>query len=132
MSPTSEVFGDPARPSLSAEQRHMVESLCSSGRPLDVVIGRAGAGKTLTLDAVREAFETSGHRVIGASLAARAARELQSGAGIGSTTAHSLHTELASGRRKLRSGDVVVIDEAGMLGTRLMADIVDHAMRSEA
>ncbi len=120
------------RPSLSAEQRHMVESLCSSGRPLDVVIGRAGAGKTFTLDAVREAFETSGHRVIGASLAARAARELQSGAGIGSTTAHSLHSELASGRRKLRSGDVVVIDEAGMLGTRLMADIVDHAKRAEA
>ncbi len=121
-----------SRPSLSAEQRHMVEVICSSGRPLDVVIGRAGAGKTFTLDAVREAFETSGHRVIGASLAARAAKELQSGAGIASTTAHSLHADLSSGRRKLRSGDVVVIDEAGMLGTRLMADIVDHAHRAEA
>jgi conjugative relaxase-like TrwC/TraI family protein len=121
-----------ARPSLSAEQRHMVEVICSSGRPLDVVIGRAGAGKTFTLDAVREAFETSGHRVIGASLAARAAKELQSGAGIASTTAHSLHADLSSRRRKLRSGDVVVIDEAGMLGTRLMADIVDHARRAEA
>ncbi len=121
-----------SRPSLSGEQRRMVEQLCLSGRPLDVVIGRAGAGKTFTLDAVREAFENSDHRVIGISLAARAARELQSGAGIASTTAHSLHADLESSRRKLRVGDVLVIDEAGMLGTELMADLVGKAHRAEA
>ncbi len=121
-----------ARPSLSREQQRMVEQLCQSGRPLDVVIGRAGAGKTFTLDAVREAFENSDHRVIGISLAARAARELQSGAGIASTTAHSLHGDLESGRRKLRAGDVLVIDEAGMLGTELMADLVGRAHRADA
>ena len=121
-----------SRPSLSNEQRRMVEELCRSGRPLDLVIGRAGAGKTFTLDAVREAFEESGHRVIGTSLAARAAKELQAGAGIPSTTVHSLQADLESGRRKLRPGDVVVIDEAGMLGTILMADIVERASKAEA
>jgi hypothetical protein len=35
-----------ARPSLSAEQRSMVERLCLDGDPVSVVIGRAGAGKT--------------------------------------------------------------------------------------
>lgn len=110
----------------------MVEALCLSGRPLDVVIGRAGAGKTFTLDAVREAFKQSDHRVIGASLAARAARELQSGAGIRSTTAHSLHADIEAGRRRLGPGDVLVIDEAGMLGTVMMADLVDKAHRAEA
>ena len=120
------------RPSLGKEQRQMVEKLCFSGRPLDVVIGRAGAGKTFTLDAVREAFEASGHRVIGASLAARAARELESGAGIRSITTHSLHNELTTGRRRLHPGDVVVIDEAGMLGTQLMASLVQYAERAEA
>ena len=49
----------------------------ASGRPVDVVVGRAGAGKTFALDAVRDAFEASGHRVRGISLAARAARELE-------------------------------------------------------
>lgn len=120
------------RPSLTDEQRGMVNELCLSGRPIDVVIGRAGAGKTFTLDAVREAFEASGHRVLGASLAARAARELQAGAGIRSTTAHSLLTALESGRGRLREGDVVVVDEAGMLGTRVMASLAAEAAGANA
>lgn len=91
-----------ARPSLSDEQRAMVSQLCLAGRPADVVIGRAGAGKTFTLDAVREAYQSSGHRVLGVSLAARGARELQSGSGIASSTAHSLHNALAAGRSRLR------------------------------
>lgn len=121
-----------ARPSLSIEQRRMVDQLCRSGRPVEVVIGRAGAGKTFTLDAVREAFEASGHRVIGASLAARAARELESGSGIASSTAHSLCNALDAGRTTLRLGDVVVVDEAAMLGTRLMADLAAEARRAKA
>jgi conjugative relaxase-like TrwC/TraI family protein len=121
-----------ARPSLTAEQRRMVDELCSSGRPVEVVIGRAGAGKTFTLDAVREAFEASGHRVVGASLAARAARELQSGAGIPSSTAHSLQSALTAGRGRLREGDVLVVDEAGMVGTRLIADLIGRAQAARA
>ncbi len=120
------------RPSLSGEQEAMVQALCGSGRAIDVVIGRAGAGKTFTLDAVREAFEASGHRVLGVSLAARAARELEAGAGIRSSTAHALQNAVDSGRGRLREGDVLVVDEAGMLGTRLMAALVDEAARAEA
>jgi conjugative relaxase-like TrwC/TraI family protein len=121
-----------ARPSVSVEQRRMVEQLCLSGRPVEVVIGRAGAGKTFTLDAVREAFESSGHRVIGASLAARGARELQSGSGITCSTAHSLRTALDTGRTRLAAGDVLVVDEVGMLGTRLMAALAEEVMRAHA
>ena len=121
-----------ARPSLSPEQRRMVDELCLRGRPLDVVIGRAGAGKTFTLDAVREAFESSGHRVLGVSLAARAARELESGSGIVSSTAHSLHNAIDVGRTRLRAGDVLVVDEAGMLGSRVMADLADEVGRARA
>jgi len=121
-----------ARPSLSDEQRHMVEQLCGSGQPLDVVIGRAGTGKTFTLDAVREAFEASGHRVLGVSLAARAARELQAGAGIASSTAHALQARLDGGHVRLQEGDVLVVDEAGMLSTRLMASLAGEASAAGA
>jgi len=121
-----------ARPSLSAEQRSMVERLCLDGQPVDVVIGRAGAGKTFTLDAVREAFQESGHRVVGISLAARAARELEAGSGIPSSTAHSFHAAVGSGRIRLHDADVLVIDEAGMLGTRMLAAIAEEAHRARA
>ncbi len=110
----------------------MVERLCLDGDPVSVVIGRAGAGKTFTLDAAREAFQSSGHRVVGVSLAARAARELEAGSGIASSTAHSFHAAIGSGRLRLREGDVLVIDEAGMLGTRLLASLAEEAHRATA
>lgn len=121
-----------ARPSISDEQRRMVETLTFSGRPVDVVIGRAGTGKTFSLDAVRDAYEQSGHRVYGTALAARAARQLELGAGIRSLTAHSLLNQLDSGRMRLRDGDVLVIDEAGMMGTRTIAALVGNAHRAGA
>lgn len=120
------------RPSLSEEQRTMLTELCESGRALDVVVGRAGAGKTFALDAVRDAFESSGRRVRGISLAARAARELESGAAIRSTTAHALIHQLDSGRTRFRADDVLVIDEAGMLGTRQLAQLVAEADKAHA
>jgi conjugative relaxase-like TrwC/TraI family protein len=121
-----------SRPSLSDEQRTMVKRLCLDGDPISVVIGRAGAGKTFTLDAAREAFQTSGHRVVGVSLAARAARELEAGSGITSSTAHAFRAALETGRIRLHEGDVLVIDEAGMLGTRLLASLAEEARRASA
>jgi conjugative relaxase-like TrwC/TraI family protein len=121
-----------ARPSLTDEQHAMVTALCSSGRPVEVVVGHAGTGKTFTLDAVRDAFEASGYRVLGACLAARAARELNAGSGIPASTAHSLLRALDTGRVELRAGDVLVVDEAGMLGTRQLAALARHTGTARA
>jgi Ti-type conjugative transfer relaxase TraA len=122
------------RPSLSAEQRDMVARLTRSGAGIDVVVGRAGAGKTYALDAARAAWQAGGHPVIGAALAARAAAELQSGAGIPSTTIDRLLVDLeAPGPLAgLAPGSVVVIDEAGMVGTRKLARLLDAAQRDRA
>jgi len=133
---TGEVLGRvlEARPSLSAEQRRMVLVLTGSGDGAQVVVGRAGTGKTFALDAARAAWEASGHLVVGVALAARAAAELQAGAGIPSSTVDRLLTDLErpgplSG---LAPGTVVVVDEAGMLGTRKLARLLDHAEAWEA
>ncbi|HEV8628415.1 MAG TPA: MobF family relaxase [Acidimicrobiia bacterium] len=120
------------RPSLAGEQQAMIRRVTGSGNRLDVVVGPPGCGKTFALDAVREGYQASGYRVIGVALAARAARELQSGAGIDARTARSFQLDLDRGRDSLDARTAVVIDEAAMLGTRLFADLVARADRAGA
>ncbi len=118
-----------ARPSVSPEQAAMVRALTTSGAGVDVVVGAAGTGKTFALDAARAAWQASGHRVIGAALAARAAHQLESGAGIPSFTIASLQRFLTNDR--LAANTVLVIDEAGMVGTRALAELIRHARRAQ-
>ena len=121
-----------ARPSLGDDQRRVVLDLTTSGKSVDVLIGPAGSGKTFSLDAARETWESSGHRVLGTALAARAAAELHHGAGIPSQTADRLLLRLAQGREHLDERTVVVVDEAGMLGTRRLAALVAEADAASA
>jgi conjugative relaxase-like TrwC/TraI family protein len=111
-------------PLLGADQIAMVRRLTTSGAGVDVVVGKAGAGKTLALAAARVAWETAGSRVQGAALSARAARGLCDGAGIDSDTLARLIARLGDGSMRLGRGDVVVIDEAGMVGTRHLARLL--------
>lgn len=106
------------RPSLSDEQRRAVLAITTGDAPVALVVGHAGAGKTFALDAARAAWQASGHQVLGAALAARAARQLQSGSGIESSTIAGLLNDLEAGRVQLGPSSAVVVDEAGMVGTR--------------
>jgi conjugative relaxase-like TrwC/TraI family protein len=116
------------RPSLSDEQVAMVHRICRSGAGVDVIVGVAGAGKTFALAAAYDAWTWSGHRVIGATLAARAARQLEVGSGIRSSTLTRLLADLdrPDGGR-LGPDHVVVVDEASMVGTRKLLELVRHA-----
>ena len=117
------------RRTLTAEQETMVRRVTSSGVGVEVVIGKAGTGKTYALDAARDAWQASGIRVSGVALAARAALELEGSAGIRSTTLARLLSQLDDGRdtSPLQPGSVLVVDEAGMVGTRQLARLLDHA-----
>lgn len=114
-----------ARGSLSTEQERMVRALCSSGDGVDLVEGVAGSGKTFALAVARDAWEASGHRVIGCSLAARAAKQLSDDAGITASTIDRLLLDL--NRCRFAPGTVVVVDEAAMVGTRKLVRLLDHA-----
>ncbi|TVP75558.1 MAG: conjugative relaxase, partial [Nitriliruptor sp.] len=117
------------RRTLSNEQEQMVQRLTGSGAGVEVVVGKAGTGKTYALDAAREAWEASGRRVTGVALAARAALELETSAGTRSTTLARLLGQIDDGRNgsPLQPGSVLVVDEAGMVGTRQLARLLDHA-----
>lgn len=116
-----------SRPSLAEEQARMVRAICSSGDGVEIVEGVAGAGKTFALAAAREAWEASGHRVIGCSLAARAAKQLQDEAGIPASTIDRLLAGIDRYITALDDTTVLVVDEAAMVGIRKLARLLAHA-----
>jgi Ti-type conjugative transfer relaxase TraA len=116
---------------LSAEQRGAVEHV-TNARSLSNVIGYAGTGKSAMLGVAREAWEASGYRVTGLALSGIAAENLEGGSGIASRTIASIEHQWGQGRELLSSNDVLVIDEAGMIGTRQMERVVREAERRGA
>lgn len=111
------------RPTMTEEQRRAFFHV-THGQALSLVRGLAGTGKTFLLDAAREAIEAQGMRVVGCALAAAAAKRLQEGSKIKSSTIHQVLNEMESGRLKLDPKSVVVVDEAGMVGTRQLERLV--------
>lgn len=114
-----------ARPTISPEQRAALVDL-ARGQSLALVRGLAGTGKTFLLDALRDAHEREGRVVIGACLAAAAAQRLEAGSGIASQTLHRLLHGIERGTAMLDERTVIVLDEAAMVGTRQLAELVRH------
>jgi Ti-type conjugative transfer relaxase TraA len=111
---------------LSGEQRDAFDHI-TEGRGLASVIGYAGTGKSAMLGVAREAWEREGYQVRGAALSGIAAENLEGGSGISSRTIASLEHAWAQGRDQLSRNDVLVVDEAGMIGTRQMERVLSHA-----
>jgi len=117
------VLGDEQRDAL----RHVV-----SGQDLALVVGYAGTGKSAMLGVARTAWEAAGFRVRGAALSGIAAEGLEAGSGIGSRTLASLEYGWKEGRDELTSRDVLVIDEAGLVGSRQMERVLSAAAAAGA
>ncbi|MGC1303727.1 MAG: Ti-type conjugative transfer relaxase TraA [Caulobacteraceae bacterium] len=111
---------------LSQGQGEALARVAEAG-DLKLVVGYAGSGKSAMLGAGREAWEASGYRVRGATLSGIAAESLEGGSGIDSRTLASLEHSWAQGRDLLTSRDVLVIDEAGMIGSRQMERVLSAA-----
>lgn len=116
---------------LSAEQAEALAHV-TEGRDLGIVIGHAGTGKSAMLGVAREAWEAAGYRVRGAALSGIAAENLEGGSGIGSRTIASLEQGWAQGRDALSPRDILVIDEAGMVGTRQLERVLSQASEAGA
>ena len=116
---------------LSSEQRAAFDHV-TGGKDLGVVIGYAGTGKSAMLGVAREAWEGAGYEVRGAALSGIAAEGLEAGSAIPSRTIASLEHQWAQGRELLTSRDVLVIDEAGMIGSRQMERLVSAANEAGA
>jgi len=116
---------------LSAEQRSAFEHV-TDAKGLGVVVGYAGTGKSAMLGVAREAWERAGYQVQGLALSGIAAESLESGSGIASRTIASLEHQWSQDRELLTRDHVMVVDEAGMIGSRQMERVIAEAEKRGA
>ena len=142
-------------PHLSSSQMSAVNYLLGGATNLCMFAGIAGAGKTTALKGAIEAWKASGYTVVGAAPSGKAARVLGRKTDITSHTVHRLIGDLGisntsraihvarqfgraakgkstwslPGEIKIDKNTVLVVDEAGMIGTEHMAKLIDYARR---
>ncbi len=116
---------------LGEEQGQAVRHVTGTGG-LALVVGYAGTGKSAMLGVARGAWETAGLRVQGAALSGIAAEGLEAGSGMPSRTLASLEWAWKEGRDQLGPRDVLVVDEAGMVGSRQMERVLSHVRSAGA
>jgi Ti-type conjugative transfer relaxase TraA len=117
---------------LSDEQQLAVKHITAKEGGIKVVEGMAGTGKSTMAEAAKEAWVDEGYKVRGAALSGIAAEGLEKGSGIKSQTIASLLIKLHQGREKLDSKTILVLDEAGMVGSRQMSEIINHVEKAKA
>ena len=116
---------------LSGEQRDALDHVTGDAG-LALVVGYAGSGKSAMLGVARKAWEGQGYTVRGAALSGIAAENLEGGSGIQSRTIASLEYAWEQGREQLGPKDVLVVDEAGMIGSRQMERVLSQAREAGA
>jgi len=115
----------------SEEQREALGHIIASG-DIKCVIGYAGSGKSTILNSAREAWERERYQVHGVTLSGIAAENLTGASGISSRTVASRLYYWDKGEQKLTDRDILVVDEAGMLGSRQMSRLLEEAHESGA
>lgn len=122
---------------LVAGQAEAVRGVLTDGRPVSPIVGPAGTGKTTTTDAIRQGWqELTGGNVFGLAPSEVAASELKK-AGVEQTMNTARWIErVIEGKGPAeeitaftpRRGDMIVMDEASMIGTDHATQIIkDYA-----
>jgi len=106
---------------LRAGQRAAVERALR-GDMLVVIEGHAGSGKSYAFGEMRNLLAT--HEFIGLAQGGQAAWELEKSSGIRSRTIASFVRAMREGRCMIEKPTAIVLDEANLVGTREMLDVM--------
>lgn len=129
------------RTTISGEQADAVRTLTQSKGSLRVMQGVAGAGKTYTLDTVREAFEKAGCDVMGAAVSGLAKEAMATEANLQTRTVKSLLMRIQAEKEGTLSPNtpslfnqrsVLILDEASMIDTQSMREITRAVKKAKA
>jgi conjugative relaxase-like TrwC/TraI family protein len=121
-----------AHPTAGPDQQAMVRDLCQGGQGVAVVVGRAGTGKTFALGIARHAWQLDGYRLLAAAPTGIATVSLQGEGFEDVATCDRLLGDLDRGQETLSDRTVLVVDEVGMVGSRKLTRLLDHAHQAQA
>jgi conjugative relaxase-like TrwC/TraI family protein len=120
---------------LADDQAQAAYGVLTSGRAIDILVGPAGSGKTRTVAMIAEVWRAAGGgHVMGLTTSTNAAHVL---AGEGLADSHSFadflgkkkDSDQTRGHLQVFPGDLLVVDEASMVGTADLAAVEDIATR---
>jgi Ti-type conjugative transfer relaxase TraA len=97
-----------------------------------IIDGQAGTGKSFSMAAIRKAYEAQGDRVIGLAPTNAVAQDMGRDGFARATTIHSELFAVKNGRMKWNSRTVLMVDEAAMIDTKLMAQVTTFANQAKA
>jgi ATP-dependent exoDNAse (exonuclease V) alpha subunit len=120
---------------ISEEQVAAVLAATRTNQRVTVIEGTAGAGKSFTMKAIKDAFTARGYEVMGTALGWNAAKVLESSAGLADCMAiEGFVRKMLEARDKgtdfFRAPTLVIVDEAGMVGARHMKHLLQETARS--
>jgi conjugative relaxase-like TrwC/TraI family protein len=121
-----------AHPTAGEDQQAMLRDVCQGGAGVTVVVGRAGTGKTFALGIARHAWQLDGYRPLACAPTGIATVSLEAEGFEEVATCDRLLADLDRGREQLDGGTVLVVDEAGMLGSRKLTRLLGHAEQAQA
>lgn len=116
---------------LRDDQRAALEHAAGPGG-VKLIEGRAGTGKSYALAAIRDAHQAAGHRVVGLAPTNAVAQDLKADGFREAATVHATLFALKNGRTAWDRRTVAVVDEAAMLDTRVLGELLGEARRSGA
>ncbi|WP_053004859.1 MobF family relaxase [Kocuria sp. SM24M-10] len=120
---------------LSEGQVALARAFATDEKLLSLGIGPAGAGKTTSLSLAADAVRATGGNVVGLAPTAAAAAVMSEDIGAQATTIDAFliaHRTGRTGAAQLHAGDVVILDEVGMVTTPKLAELVAVAARHGA
>ncbi len=121
-----------AFPTMAQDQADALADLTRSGAGVSLLVGKAGYGKTFVAGATAHTYGLQGHRLIGTAPTGLAATGLAGEGFTDARTVDRLLGDLEQRRDRLDAKSVLLVDEAGMVGTRKLARLLDHAQHAEA
>jgi hypothetical protein len=134
-----------ARPTMADEQKAVVMASCVTENNVVITEGTAGAGKSFSLNAIREVYENipprrpgeqKGYDIIGTALSWTATKVLEESAGLTGGMAiegfvRKIKEAKAKGQDFFKRRTLIVVDEAGLAPTELVHQILTGARESK-